>query len=170
MDITIILFGITGILLIWCIILTLFIAKEKQVFKELAKGVTKKDLLSVLRQITHSLNNASTKIENIELKIGAIQQSNHKNIQKIGFVRFNPFSDTGGDQSFCLCLLDQDNNGIVITSLHSRDTTRFYAKQITQTTLKDVDLSLEEVRCYNEATSHKINTNSHEKESRHDGN
>lgn len=51
-------------------------------------------------------------------------------IQRIGVVRFNPFPDTGGDQSFAIALLDKIGNGLVISSLHSRADTRVFAKQI----------------------------------------
>lgn len=43
-------------------------------------------------------------------------------------MRFNPFSQTGGNQSFSLALLDGNNDGIVISSLHNREETRVYAK------------------------------------------
>ena len=49
---------------------------------------------------------------------------------KIKLTRFNPFSDVGGDQSFILVILDNTNSGVIITSLHNRDNTRIYAKQI----------------------------------------
>lgn len=48
----------------------------------------------------------------------------------IGIVRFNPFSDTGGDQSFSVALVDGEGNGVVITSLHGRRETRVYAKPL----------------------------------------
>ena len=51
-------------------------------------------------------------------------------VQHVGLVRFNPFEETGGDQSFALALLDGRGDGIVISSLHSRTVTRFYAKPI----------------------------------------
>ena len=47
-----------------------------------------------------------------------------------GFLRFNPFRDAGGDQSFAVALTDQDGNGVVISSLHSRDVTRVYGKPL----------------------------------------
>jgi Protein of unknown function (DUF4446) len=50
--------------------------------------------------------------------------------QRIGLVRFNPFEDTGGNQSFALALLDAEEDGIIISSLHSRGATRIYAKAI----------------------------------------
>lgn len=51
-------------------------------------------------------------------------------IRHIGLVRFSPFHDTGGDQSFALALLDGRGNGVVITGLHSRHDSRLYAKPI----------------------------------------
>jgi len=45
-------------------------------------------------------------------------------------VRYNPFDDTGSNQSFALVLVDADGNGVVISSLHSRQQTRVYLKDI----------------------------------------
>lgn len=61
----------------------------------------------------------------------------------LGLVKFNPFSDTGGDQSFVLSLLDSQKNGILLTSLHSRGITRIYAKNIILGKA-DQELSVEE--------------------------
>ncbi len=51
-------------------------------------------------------------------------------IRHVGLVRFSPFHDTGGDQSFALALLDSGGHGVVITGLHSRTDSRLYAKPI----------------------------------------
>jgi hypothetical protein len=50
--------------------------------------------------------------------------------QKISIVRFNPFGDTGGDQSFSLAVLDSHDSGYVLTSIHGREGTRVYVKPI----------------------------------------
>jgi hypothetical protein len=63
---------------------------------------------------------------------------------KIQLVRYNPFEDVGGDQSFILCLLDNANSGVIITSLHSRNITRIYAKSIKNGESDNVALSREE--------------------------
>ena len=60
----------------------------------------------------------------------SLEKAGKLHLQKIGFIRYNPFKSTGGDQSFILSLLDDYNNGVVITSFHSRETTRIYAKKI----------------------------------------
>ena len=61
----------------------------------------------------------------------------------MGVVRYNPFSDTGSDQSFSIALLDSDNNGMVITSLYSRDGNRVYAKPV-KNNVSEYSLSNEE--------------------------
>lgn len=65
-------------------------------------------------------------------------------LQRIGIVRYNPFSDTGGAQSFSLALLDAAGTGIVITSLFARTGNRWYVKEITGGKGKGIDLSKEE--------------------------
>ena len=72
-------------------------------------------------------------------------------LQKLGFVRFNPFNDTGGDQSFCLAILNGHDTGIVISSLHSREQTRIYAKRIVAGKTEGVELSREEAEALNRA-------------------
>lgn len=50
--------------------------------------------------------------------------------QKISVVRFNPFGDTGGDQSFSLAVLDSHDSGYVLSSIHGRQGTRVYVKPV----------------------------------------
>ena len=59
-----------------------------------------------------------------------LERLSQRTIQRVGVVRFNPFADTGGDQSFAIALLDAEGNGIVLSSLHSRTDTRVFAKQV----------------------------------------
>ena len=59
-----------------------------------------------------------------------LEEVTHRTIQKVGVVRYNPFADTGGDQSFAIALLDTFGNGVVISSLHSRTDTRVFAKPV----------------------------------------
>ena len=63
---------------------------------------------------------------------------------KIGITRFNPFDDVGGDQSFILTILDKNNSGAIVTSLHNRDISRIYAKPIKNGIGENITLSKEE--------------------------
>jgi len=53
-----------------------------------------------------------------------------KGIHRVGTIRFNPFKELGGNQSFSLALLNAKDSGVVISSLHSREGGRVYAKPI----------------------------------------
>lgn len=72
--------------------------------------------------------------------------------QKISIVRFNPFADTGGDQSFVLAVLDSHNSGYVLTSIHGRQGTRVYVKPIDYGKSK-YTLSREEQQALDQAAS-----------------
>ena len=73
-----------------------------------------------------------TKLKNNELeaKITQIGKIADLGYHKTGFVRYNPFGDVGGDQSFSLCLLNGKNDGFIISSIHSRGGTRVYSKTV----------------------------------------
>ena len=71
-------------------------------------------------------------------------------ISRIGLVRFDAFADAGGAQSFALALVDDDGDGIVLTSLHSRPTTRVYVKAIRRG-VADAPLSGEEEQALRDA-------------------
>ncbi len=51
-------------------------------------------------------------------------------LQKVGIVRYNAFDDTGGDQSFALCVADANGNGVVMSSLYRRNESRVFAKPL----------------------------------------
>jgi hypothetical protein len=70
--------------------------------------------------------------------------------QKISIVRFNPFGDTGGDQSFSLAVLDAQDSGYVLTSIHGRQGTRVYVKPVDFGKSK-YTLSAEEQQSLNQA-------------------
>ena len=65
-----------------------------------------------------------------------LEPTQRRAFQRIGLVRFNPFEDTGGNQSFALALLDHHGDGFVVSSLHARAGTRVYGKAIARGTLR----------------------------------
>ncbi|MEP6693460.1 MAG: DUF4446 family protein [Chloroflexota bacterium] len=77
------------------------------------------------------------RIESLSERVDALNKLHHeleqltqRTIQKVAVIRYNPFSDTGGDQSFAIALLDSLGNGVVLSSLHSRTDTRVFAKPV----------------------------------------
>jgi uncharacterized membrane protein YccC len=76
------------------------------------------------------LDTVAERVEALNRLHHELERLSQRSIQKVGVTRFNPFADTGGDQSFAIALLDADGNGIVLSSLHSRADTRVFAKQV----------------------------------------
>jgi hypothetical protein len=72
--------------------------------------------------------------------------------QRVGLVRYNPFEDTGGNQSFALALLDANGDGWVLSSLHARAATRVYAK-VVKGGRSDAALSEEEAAAIRQASA-----------------
>jgi hypothetical protein len=81
------------------------------------------DRLSSLERDAAMLDVMQTAMRELELR-------QNQSFQSVGLVRFNPFTDMGGDQSFALSIVDSYGNGFVLSSLHGRTATRVYAKTV----------------------------------------
>jgi hypothetical protein len=73
----------------------------------------------------------SSRVDALNALEQELEASSRLALQKVGVVRFNPFQDSGGDQSFAIALLDQGGTGVVVSSLHGRAETRIFAKEVT---------------------------------------
>ena len=69
-------------------------------------------------------------LDELSARSAVLEATGRRAIQRVGLVRFNPFEDTGGNQSFALALIDATGSGFVLSSLHSRTGTRVYAKAV----------------------------------------
>ena len=87
-------------------------------------------LEKVLSDYLERVRGAESHLEKLDEAYRRLAATGSLASQKISIVRFNPFGDTGGDQSFVLAVLDAHNSGYVITSIHGREGTRVYVKPI----------------------------------------
>jgi len=154
MDIVYIYFIILGLIILILAIFNIFLLKQtrqtnQKIDKLLEKGKVKefKDILLSQKEKNSELEE---RIKEVFLEIENLQDICKKTIQKIGIVRFNPFSDVGGNQSFSIALLDDKNNGFVISSLFLKEGNRVYAKTI-KNGKSDYLLSEEEVEAVKRA-------------------
>jgi hypothetical protein len=107
-----------------------------------SEAVLRRRLRRVLPQgesggIDEILDRQLKSVESLSERVDALNKLHHelehlsqRTIQKVAVIRYNPFSDTGGDQSFAIALLDSLGNGVVVSSLHSRTDTRVFAKPV----------------------------------------
>lgn len=112
-------------------------------FKKSKKPENLDEIISKLEKIEKRVDQNNQAIQDLQSKLKLT-------IQKVGITRFNPFKETGGDQSFSVALLDQHNNGILLTSLYSKERNRIFAKPIEEGGSK-YKLSEEEQRTINQA-------------------
>ena len=121
---------IVAALLIWVILLSFWNLKTLSHYRKLTKGAHKQTLDQVLERIINVQDATGKRLSQISDLIAKVEAKQKTFFAKSALVRFNPFEETGGDQSFVVALLDGANNGIVISSLHSREGTRVYAKSV----------------------------------------
>lgn len=126
---TLLVYVLIGVI-IWLIVLTVLLWRSLNHYRRLTKNITKKDLKSLLEKILKDVDVNQQTIEVLSQTQTEIIKAMAFNIQKVGLVRFNPFNETGGNQSFVLVLLDNHASGIVLNCLHSRASTRIYAKEV----------------------------------------
>lgn len=118
------------ILLIWNILLHYQLWRIKKKLKTFFNGKKASDLEGVLFEEIKRLKKAEKDIKALFKSSKVLEKMASQSIQKTGVVRFNPFKETGGDQSFAIALLDANNNGLVVSSLFTRQGTRIYSKPI----------------------------------------
>jgi uncharacterized protein DUF4446 len=99
-------------------------------YRELVRGTDGATLHDRLVGSAEQAVKASDRMGEIEAFHATIDARTRRSIQHIGLVRFNPFEDTGSDQSFAIALLDDARDGVVISSLHGRSNTRVFAKPV----------------------------------------
>ncbi len=113
-------------------------------YNRLVKGANNKSLKSILEEIIERMDEYKKNIKALEDYCDNLNKEELLHIKKIGLHRFNPFKDTGGDQSFTLSLVDSSDTGVVISALYSRSGTRWYAKKIVNGKGVEIELSEEE--------------------------
>ena len=108
------------------------------------------DLEDILRVVAKELQELHNSREEIEKYLESVERRLRRSVQYAGIVRFNPFQDAGGDQSFSIALMDEKKNGIVVSSLYGRENSRIYAKPLENASSK-YQLAKEELQAIEEA-------------------
>jgi hypothetical protein len=99
-------------------------------YQHLMAGTSGGNLESMLNEHIAQVRETADRVESVDRLARRLEKAAHFSLQHLGVVRYNPFSGTGGDQSFAIALVDGHGNGVVLSSLHARDLTRVYAKPL----------------------------------------
>lgn len=121
-------------------------------YNNLVKDTNKRSLQAILESLMRENDITKKDVATLFKQYDTIEKEGKLHIQKIGLLRFNPFKDTGGDQSFILALVDGNNTGVVISGLYSRSGTRWYAKKVKSGKGMEHELSEDEQKALSQAT------------------
>jgi len=119
-------------------------------YKKLLNGTNNKSLEQLIFDTLSLSNDIALENKEISKKIKNIQRDMQSCIQKVGVIRYNAFENVGSDLSFSIALLDNNDNGVVISGIYSRESSTTYAKKIVNGQSKHA-LSAEELQAISES-------------------
>lgn len=126
-----IMFGIMVILIIgFAVMLAKFSSLNKRYKEFMTKLGNGKNLEEDLETYMYRVDKVEKQNAEISNQIKNLGNDLSKCIQKVGMVRYNAFKDTGSDLSFALALLDENNDGVVLNGIYSREMSNIYAKPV----------------------------------------
>lgn len=129
-----------------------------QALKEKYEFFTQGDNVNWDELLTKTLTEvraAKAEMQALEENQQAMREQMKGCVQKVKLMRYNAFADTGSDLSYSLSLLDENNNGVVLSSIYGREDNRTYAKPI-ENGKSTYNLSDEEKRYCRKITPQKI--------------
>lgn len=129
---------------LWNVALTALLLWLAARFFHLSGGVKERNGVAVLEREVQLREKGEKNLATLREKVGQLQEKSRKALRRVGVIRFNPYNDVGGDQSFAVTLLDEEGNGLVFSSLHGREGTRVYAKPVRAGESQEYSLSDEE--------------------------
>ena len=139
MTITILLYILAGfvvLLLVWTV---RFEIRLKRLLMG-TKGKSLEEAINILGNHVEKIKDTQIKI-NDHLKL--IDQKLGKTVRKVETIRFNPFEDHGSNQSFAIAFMNDENDGVIMSSLYARDRMSIFAKPI-KNGKSEFELSAEE--------------------------
>lgn len=147
--------GLTAVFLvviyIWLIVLSFILFKLLNNINIILKESKKQNILEILNSIIKNQSSFEKNMADLKRSQEIIEDLSSNYYQKTGLIRFNPFSDTGGEQSFILSLLDKKNTGVVISGLYARSGMRWYIKKVVNGKGLEHELSEEEKKAVDSA-------------------
>ncbi|MBN1639662.1 MAG: DUF4446 family protein [Anaerolineae bacterium] len=114
----------------WLVVLQVRVNRLTRNYRRLMAGTDGESLEQALTQHVDQVRGALETVQALQAESRRMGRTLQHALQWMGMVRYNPFRDTGGDQSFAWALVDGRGNGVVLSSLHSRTSTRMYAKPL----------------------------------------
>jgi Protein of unknown function (DUF4446) len=123
--------GLSAALTLAVALLALRLRGVRRTYARLLGGGGKNEdiLAAVTRHIT-AVDRLDRKVDQLGRQSAEHRQRISGLVRTVGFVRYDAFSEMGGQLSYSLALLDEAGDGIVLTAINGRAETRSYAKEV----------------------------------------
>ncbi len=118
------------ILLAICIVNICSISKLKKTYRKFMSGKSAKSLENEIAALFEDNKFIKSSVDKNKKDIRTIYKNMESVFQKIGIIKYDAFNQMGGKLSFCLALLDENNNGFILNSVHSAEGCYSYTKEI----------------------------------------
>lgn len=140
------------VIILIILVITLYSAVNKleKKYKRLMRGVNNKNLEEALVEYIDMVEKSNNISEEINSKLDEVNNRIDNCVQKVSVVRYKAFDDVGSDLSFSIAILNNNNNGVILTGIYGRNESTTYAKPIDKG-LSRYDLSEEEIYVLNDA-------------------
>jgi len=126
--------GITAFSLILLILVIVIMIKQRKLnkkYKKFMKGGSGENLEDQILSRFNDIDTLKNETLNLNKELNKVNENLLITFQKMGIVKYDAFKEMGGKLSFVLCLLDKNNNGILLNSVHSsREGCYNYLKEI----------------------------------------
>lgn len=116
--------------LLWNLILSAKLSSLGKKYKKFMRGATGKNFENMLLDHIANVESAIERVNVMNDDLIHMRNQMDKCIQKCNIIRYNAFSDTGSDLSFSIALLDNFNDGFILTGIYGRNESITYAKPI----------------------------------------
>lgn len=140
------------ILLICVIVILKSLNKIEYKYRKLTRGINNKNLEEVIVKYLDNIDEVKKDSEIIKEQQEKLEKSLKFCIQKVSVMRYKAFEDIGSDLSFSIALLNDENDGVVLTGIYGRSESMVYAKPIDKG-ISRYDLSEEEKQVLYEASN-----------------
>jgi hypothetical protein len=127
-----------------------WILKTEKRLKRFFLGKKAKDLEDTINYLAENISSLQKTEKELQEKLTIVNKKLKKSIRGLETIRFNPFPDQGSNQSFAISLLNEEETGVVISSLYSRERMSIFAKPI-KNGKSDYELTEEEKEALNKA-------------------
>ena len=148
------------ILVIILIIIVLVLLKAtsnvENKYRKFMRGVNNKNLEELVVSYLDKVDEVKKQSDFMKVEYGDMDKRTKACLQKLSMIRYRAFDNVGSDLSYSIALLNDDNDGVVLTSIYGRNESTTYAKPIDKG-ISRYELSQEEKKVLEQATSLKSN-------------